>query len=498
MNKLYIYITILSLISCNSFLKETSQDLLIPRTVGDFSALLYGEGYPKDIYDHIDWLQLMTDDMEVTLIGGTNELNLSEQEFPYSWDENIEDERGITDNIWKEIYSYILGCNVVIDALPTIEYDNVSEVGKYNHLAGSAYTLRAYYYFCLANWYAKPYSEANLNELGVILKTNPTVTLDRPQRATLGETYDLINSDIAKALEHMKNASNTTNRYLVSKKATHFLANRIALFQENWDYVITQGEAFMKDNSQILNLNSQNKNLFGLYEDPFVILSVDNPEIIFSFAEQGSYNPYENLATFPSSEVSNFSGLTVSESLINLYEVNDLRKAAYYMKDRVAIENGEDVAIKMHNYPAKYYHDEHNKVHFFNWRNIEVLLNLAEAYARKDGGDSEKSIEWLNVLRGNRFENYIELTASSYDKEALINLVWDERRRELSYEESIRWWDMRRQGGSYEHKFYTSATDYKTYVLRENSPNFVLSIPRSETSINSVITSNVREPKKVK
>ena len=47
-SKLYITscAVALSLFSCNDYLKEDSADLLIPKSITDFTPLLLGEGYP--------------------------------------------------------------------------------------------------------------------------------------------------------------------------------------------------------------------------------------------------------------------------------------------------------------------------------------------------------------------------------------------------------------------------------------------------------------------
>lgn len=72
------------------------------------------------------------------------------------------------------------------------------------------------------------------------------------------------------------------------------------------------------------------------------------------------------------------------------------------------------------------------------WRSSEVYLNLAEAYARKENGVSQKAVELLNELREKKFtsEAYKAKTVSDFSSaEDLIKFIWAERRRELCFEE---------------------------------------------------------------
>ena len=122
---------------------------------------------------------------------------------------------------------------------------------------------------------------------------------------------------------------------------------------------------------------------------------------------------------------------------------------------------------------------------------------MAEAYARRDDGVSQDAINWLNRLRKGRIETakYVDKVISDFSgKEDLVKFIWAERRRELCFEEAMRFWDLRRQGmPQLVHKWYSSATMYETYVLRQGSPNYVLAIPDSEINYNDLCTDNPRE-----
>jgi hypothetical protein len=184
---------------------------------------------------------------------------------------------------------------------------------------------------------------------------------------------------------------------------------------------------------------------------------------------------------------------------MSCYEQGDLRKLAYFEKDvltpGIPFLGIPDEWEYHYNYPRKYRSSGSTGYHEC-WRTAEVYLNLAEAHARKASGVSSEAIGLLNRLRVCRIKSaqYRDLTAADFaDKQQLVEFIWEERRRELCFEEAIRWWDLRRQGmPRIEHRLLLNNTEYETYVLEQGSPNYTLAIPRSESDYNDVITGNRR------
>ena len=249
----------------------------------------------------------------------------------------------------------------------------------------------------------------------------------------------------------------------------------------------------MQENSSIFDLNTVDKELFGVTgRSGFAMFNIDkNNEIVFTFGTS-SYR-YRYLSHAPAPYDLGFRVSYMEEgSLLRSYEEEDLRLQAYFAKDKERTDSWD----YNWNYPIKY-QDMSPVVNYHeNWRNVEVLLNLAEAYARKANNVSEEAIGWLNRLRKNRIDKavYEDLSTADFaNKEELVKFIWAERRRELCFEEHMRFWDLRRQGRPrIVHKLYIDQTTYETYVLEEGSPNYVLSIPKSEMKYNSGVSSNPR------
>jgi len=132
------------------------------------------------------------------------------------------------------------------------------------------------------------------------------------------------------------------------------------------------------------------------------------------------------------------------------------------------------------------------------FRTGEVYVSLAEAYARRgNAGDNVKAIEYLNGLRSKRINPYTSLGVSDFTtNDALVQFCWDERRRELCFEECHRWWDMRRQGQKQViHRYNyggTSGNSFVTFTLKEKDPSFILDFPLAERNQSPNLMPNSR------
>lgn len=537
MRKIHIYASLalgLLLTSCNGLLKEDSGDLMIPSSVSDYAAVFRGEAYPERFNSQIGFVHLMTDDVEMGPLD-YDASQLSDRYFK-GVKEGIDQNAGygegafiwqndyssfITDGFWAGRYDNILACNTVIQALPDMKYDKDTETGQYRALAAQAYAMRAYQYFCLVNTYAKPWSEQNLQEPGVVLRLSPDIDIEPHTRATIGEVYAQINSDIKTAQEYMVGATFDCERLStykpeLSSAAIYFLAARIALFQEDWDGVIEAGEKFLAKNSAINDLNDEAADYFGLewsiLDDDtraqvYVANQQTNDEVVFGFAKSDDNVPYlapgTPVSTTAYSDAYEYGYHTSWEgdnALIKLYETDDLRLQAYFLnhyyktgtKRKPTYQNGQYQPMKWRG------ENEYKDAFTQAWRTPEVYLDLAEAYARKGAGVSSQAIGYLNQLRVKKFKTgseQAEKQAGDFaDKDALVKFIWEERRRELCFEEIMRFWDMRREGmPAQEHRLFSSAKDYSVYKLPQGSANYVLPIPGDETNYNDGIVNNARE-----
>ncbi|MDR2626702.1 MAG: RagB/SusD family nutrient uptake outer membrane protein, partial [Dysgonamonadaceae bacterium] len=360
----------------------------------------------------------------------------------------------------------------------------------------------------LANLYSKPYvslrEKALPTDLCVPVKENSTPTTEAYGRATIAEVWNIITSDIQTALVNLKGKSTAGNRYEISYQAALALAIRIALYMEDWDRVIALGEEFRRDFASIGLYDISGKTTAGLIVnlDGIVIpkfMNTQNTELIWTFGSR-HYHGFNSIL-LPSTikndivrylRVSTHSN-DINTCLLDMYESGDRRKN-YWFFEPVSTET-VNPSLRYNYVTCKFDNKstEHILYTCFAFRTAEVYLNLAEAYARKSNREPDKVFELLNALRKKRFDPavYADLSPADYaTPEALRQLVWDERRRELCFEELHRWWDLRRTTQPRIKHLWRNNTHY---ILEEGDPAYVLNFPDAELAFaGSVLVPNAR------
>lgn len=501
MKRLYILLLPVFLFntSCHKFLEQTSQDLIRPETVEHYKELLQGEGYFKDFYKNGWFVDMMTDDIDAFDLGyPTTNVNakLEFVKYAYLWGADLEDPTGtFTDKLFQTLYKNILPANACLEAVDGVKGTDAER----KVLKGQAYFTRAYGYFVLANLYAQAYNQAKDNDLCVPLILDTKPTLKGYNRATIKEVWDLIADDIEKAVLFLKDDITTRSVYEINYKAALLLATRVFLFKEDFRKVISYGEQFMQTNPSLKDIttitSSPTRSGAGVGTKAFLYYGT-NDEIIFTFSRlstatgEGSYLYYSNESTGISQTCFVASNGT-SSSLMDCYTTKDKRKTYWF-----AQPSGTYGSI----FSQPYYSPM--KVNFYDlcrtsqsMRTAEVFLNLAEAYARQPTTDANRSIELLNQLRNNRIEDNASLTVDDFSGNgSLVKFIWEERRRELCFEEFHRWWDLRRTGQPViEHTLLG-----ETYELKEKDPAYILNFPKEEREFNPGLVPNNRPTRKAK
>lgn len=480
---LFLAAAISLLCSCSGYLKDDSGDLLIPEKVSEYESVLYGEGYPNDLTEGIEWMDLMTDDAECSVSvhrpsqnqSGDDNTYLSTGRGPFCWAQDIEYYITSYSKPYENAYSNIMACNIVIENYKTM----VGEDNERNYVAAQAYMLRAYAYFCLVNWYGEPYNVATAaTDKGVVIRTHSQVVRDQPERSTVAQVYERINVDLDSALYLFDNAKRESNVYKVSKKAVQLLKSRVALYQGKWDDAIKYGSALSSDDYNLYAIQAKTQTQLT-HDAKFAFISQDNPEVVWIFGGRPSnlYNAYMyngymiSGAAFATSQ-------TASNGLIRQYSDGDNRLYAFFAQDG-------DYCWRYLAY-KHWTWDDYTQA----FRTSEALLNVAEASVQK--GDNDEAIRLINLLRSKRIKRsrYVALTSSDFSgKDDLLEYVRAERRRELCFEENHRWWDLRRYGcPALTHVFYSSKDAApQTYKLEQGDRNYTLELPKSELNYNTKI-----------
>lgn len=492
------------LIACNDFLERSAQDLVIPETTAHYKEMLQGEGYFQKICDNYLHFMLMTDD--VTLFDAAKmtdrvwetdeDLNVKAYEGIYTWASEIENS-SFTDNCFLYLYSQVMVANICLQSVDETE----GTVQEKEILRGQAAFTRAFAYFMLANMYAKPYHLSEPDDLCVPLKLDPTPTTNGYNRATMREIWGLINTDIQLALDNLKD-KDISSPYEINYEGALILATRIALYQEDYEKVKSRGLEFLSFNHELFDISGKvmSINNEDQLSDADVInfISKENKEIVFLFGEyfgRGYKYLLQSLGTV---------FYAVSEDLIhNVFRYDaetkegDRRVAYWFMPPATGTTASVYPTNRYCYVPLKYDDRDDNEYRAqFALRTGEVYLSLAEAYARQANPETERVLYYLNGLREKRIAPYTPLTEVDFrNQKHMIEYVWEERRRELCFEELHRWWDLRR-GTQPEITHAWKGRD--SWKLEPSDPAYVLNFPISEREFNPNLIPNARPIRQTK
>lgn len=425
--------------SCNTFLKEHSQDLAYGKTVSDLEEVLLGEGYVKKDVNY-PWMHLMDDDFEKSILTADNTKNYSNYfnwtRYPSSVDNEV-----VKDKLWVDLYKNISTVNVVLAKLKEVESD---EVGA-TRLKGECHFLRGYFYWFLANVYAKPYVKATAGtDLGVVLKTTEFIEDGYFSRNTLQETYDLILSDLKTAVQLLKGQEQQT-ALQADYYAAQALLSRVYLYTGDYELALETANEAMLGGYTLIDYNGLPKLPANLVPSqpvddiqPVSVIHRLSTETIFSQGGNTFGGAMDYLGLASPYGLAGANKYKVSEELLAKYDKeaacgNDLRKTffLYYVQyDRRKI-----YLQKINTNREKMVSSE------FLIRLPEVILNKAEALVMLN--KEVEAQQLVEDLRVKRIESAGYQPLGQRVGADLVELIRDERRRELCGE-GHRWFDLRR------------------------------------------------------
>lgn len=440
--------------ACNDFLKEESQDEVIPKTIVDYKELLIGSGYPDKDTDPASFLYYMDDDVEFAM--DVTQLGSSASKGPlsvYSWQPSFVDRDGNgieyavspSSTPYARYYTWIMGCNAVLDYIDQA----IGTQHERDRVKGEALAIRSFLYFNLVNLYGEPYSK-NPESLAVPLKLHSGLQDRYFKRAKVKEVYGQILLDLNEASRLMSSMPIVRGDFHINQRAIHILLSRIYLHMEDWDNCVKHADAVF-DNGGVI------AQLLPFATGKVNYLSYENAEVewVFGGTTQPGYYPYMPDKTFITSfETKDVRRTYFSESPVGYYILSKLPTGAI-LKQVV--------------------------------RSSEALLNRAEAFAQLKKIDL--AVKDLNTLRRSRIEDYTDQSFS--DVTLVLNEIRTERRKEFCYE-GFRWFDLRRYGmPSIEHRYLNSAGEaVQTYVLEKNDPMYTLPFANSLLLANPEMQQN--------
>ena len=337
-----------------------------------------------------------------------------------------------TSYLWFTGYKIVLEADNIIDKVK-IDAGTSAELKQY---VGEAYFYRAIVFFDLARLFSFPPSHGNDN-LGIILRTGIGED-DNKARATVGDTYKQIISDLKKASELMTMRDPGNNPESVkygNKWAALGLLSRAFLFTEQWDSAVYYANQVIDEStfelepretyiSSFWNTPSSKEALFLIYYSK----DEDKGEASLGSMYNGDGSGWGEV--FPSQAF---------QDLVNKYPAdvrNDFVDTVFNAAKNISIYPG--TTFKMF-YINKFSNQDGiptltSPIYI---RLSEVYLNRAEAYAHLSKDD--EALADVNTIReraGLTGEELITNTniTGTHGYNTVLEAVLAERRLELAYE----------------------------------------------------------------
>ncbi|RZT96425.1 SusD-like starch-binding protein associating with outer membrane [Ancylomarina subtilis] len=441
--KNYIYIIVLlALSSCTDWLDIKPKGKVIPEKVEDYRLLM--DKPAKAAYHLFGSDDVAIWDEYLNYFYGLYEIN------SYKWEEkfNLSTEE---DDQWRAMYSNIGICNTVISEVLESEGN---ETDKYE-IHAEAKAERALNYFLLVNIYSKHYEKETASEdLGVPYLTSPKLD-GSLERASVQFVYDNIENDLIESLDYL---AETAFNNRLSKNSVYILLSRMYLYKAEYNKALEYANKALALNDFLYDYNTLELNYAEVLRFPHESV---NKEIVFDLRSSRM-----GLLLAPSQDVA------------NIYDQDS------------------DLRWKNLTCPAYFWGlDSEERIYGtttfkYGLTVAEAMLNKAECIART--GDFNEAIDILNALRLKRYETgkYVALNAGSKDE--AIELVKEERRRELLFK-GLRWFDLKRYNTNDNANITLERTvEGVQYTLPSNSPRWVYPIAEKYIVKNPEIIQNIR------
>ncbi len=344
-------------------------------------------------------------------------------------------------NYWKDSYRLLNRCNIIIEGVRTAAANKVITDAQAAIYEGEARLLRGMTYHELLVNFARPYKDTPAaSHMGVPYFDKPFTTQAAiaagfaTGRSTVAEVYAKILADLDFAEANLPSNSALSGNMKITratKGAAVAEKTRIYLHMWNMDKVIEEGTKFIS--GSLAGIYKLTADPSGPFVSPY-----GNTESIFGMENSATQNPGVNAALGAMYSPTSIGGrglVTMSPIIWRLptWLTDDKRRST----SMVTLSSGVV-------YTAKY-KDPINKTDPSPMlRYAEVILNMAEAYARK--GDVTNGLSYLNMVRNRALaapatQAYIAATFAN--NVALLGAILDERRIELVME-GRRWPDITR------------------------------------------------------
>ena len=375
---------------------------------------------------------------------------------------------------WAYGYKVIDGTNRILQDAGKL-YDGATDAEKktLDRDMAEAYALRGFTRLYLTNIFGhqvKVNGKDFSDQPGIVITDKVVSTTEQVKRATVGESYAAIVSDLKNALTRFTAAGGDRgSKVYLGVAAVHGLLARTYLYMENWDEAVASAQAALTT-SKITELAKTKADYKALYAG-----ELTNKESIFALAINGT----KNFGSASLGTVWTTYSYSPSPKLRKMYKSTDVRTA-------IMIRDTTKGSETMPYYRGgKFDNASKSPANSSNYmiNAPEMYLIIAEAELNKDNLDASRKALLVVASRDAAIKAESDLPQT---KEALYSFLKDERAREL-FQEGFRLWDLRRWDTSAEVYAFGAPEVKFTYTGYKIS-NFVYPIPVGEVNAGFGVT----------
>lgn len=498
----------LCLSSCNKYL-DTTPDNRAEINTEEKIAQLIGGAYPQASYAAM--LNSRVDYVTDKGKGTEHDSNT----YPFFW-RDVENQSQDTPNyFWNKCYYSVAEVNHAIEAI-----EKLGKPSTLDPYYGEALLIRSFSHFLVVSLYSKFYDKDSDNATpGVPYVTEPEkVVVKKYDRETVQKTWEKVETDLTEGLKYIgSDAIYQVPRYHFTMAAANAFATRFYLYKGDWNKVISHASA-------VIPVPVPDESGWVKSDDPANVYAANN------------FQPWlTEYASMPSSteikakytKADNSSNLLLTEMPSRLSRnANSWRYGCNNsdVSNTVKAKNatGGVWGFRTFSNSSTHYYVPKYREHFVresinastgtiytifpHFRNEEVLLNRAEAYAMTDNLNAavadlnvycrqrikgynetnhkltvEKLIKFFKneiTLPDHYFTKYNAFGSSSWseEKKAVVLFILECRRNEFMWE-GLRYWDMVRYKIPVTHMTVSGEEN----TLYPGDDRWVLQIPEAAT-----------------
>lgn len=430
------------LISCEDFLEiDAPKHTMISEVVFDSDELAVSA--MKGIYNQLFRASFSGGNFDsVSILAGLSSDVLTTIHIyvpPYvQFDElEIQPDNSRNRNLWSGAYNIIYLTNSLLEGIENS--GNLSE-DVYRRLKGEASFIRAFTHFYLINLYG---------EVPLVITTNYEENA-LATKSSKEDIYDQILVDLQTSEDLLGDDYSGGERTQINRFTATAMLARVHLYLGNW----VEAE---KKSSEVI----AQKGLYEILDDLDKVFLSNSKEAIWQLSPEGrgslQTQTNEGARFIIDPDAPWQAELKLEPSFVNILEPTDKRNL-YWV--------GFDEGLEAH-FANKY------KIRISNSLPIEeysMVLRLAEQYliraeARAMTGNLEGAIADLDIIRNRAGISLLSEINPQLSNDQFLDLILDERKRELFTEWGHRWLDLKRTGKSSEIFSQTHPTWQESDVL---------------------------------